>query len=123
MDISIGKDEVHAKNFDKGKSYGQKRKVEKWFVEVPQRNLRLSGPLCSFQQSPGRAGDTTREKPLCNTCGRLHLGRCLGGTRVCFKYRQEGHMVDRCPLRFTKTRQSSQRVRAPHRGTSLPLVD
>ena len=107
VDMSIGKDEIRARSFDKGSSSGQKRKVEQRTVGIPQRNLRLGDPFCSFQQSSGGAGDTTREKPLCNTCGKHHLGRCLMGTRVCYKCKQEGHMADRCPLRSTGAGQSS----------------
>ena len=117
VDMSIGKDERQPRSFNKGSSSGQKRKVEQRTVGVPQRNLRPGDPFRSFQQSSGGAGDTTREKPLCNTCGKRHLGRCLMGTRVCYKCKQEGHMADRCPLRSTGAGQSSQGERPPQRGT------
>ena len=35
VDMSIGKDEAHAKSSDKGASSGQKRKAEQRFVGVP----------------------------------------------------------------------------------------
>ena len=35
VDMSIGKDEVRVKSFDKGTSSGQKRKAEQRFVGVP----------------------------------------------------------------------------------------
>ncbi|KAL4017197.1 hypothetical protein IC575_024873 [Cucumis melo] len=54
-------------------------------------------------------------KPLCTTCGKHHLGRCLFGTRTCFKCRQEGHTADRCPLRLTGNAQN-QGAGAPHQG-------
>ena len=117
VDMSIGKDEIRPRSFDKGSSSGQKRKAEQRTMGVPQRNLRPGDPFRSFQQSSGGAGDTTREKPLCNTCGKRHLGRCLMGTRVCYKCKQEGHMADRCPLRSTGAGQSSQGERPPQRGT------
>ncbi|KAL4016750.1 hypothetical protein IC575_024407 [Cucumis melo] len=53
--------------------------------------------------------------PLCTTCGKHHLGRCLFGTRTCFKCRQEGHTADRCPLRLTGNAQN-QGAGAPHQG-------
>ncbi|KAL0537323.1 hypothetical protein IC582_026300 [Cucumis melo] len=56
-----------------------------------------------------------RGKPLCTTCGKHHLGRCLFGTRTCFKCRQEGHTADRCPLRLTGNTQN-QGAGAPHQG-------
>ncbi|KAL4010633.1 hypothetical protein IC575_030136 [Cucumis melo] len=56
-----------------------------------------------------------RTVPLCTTCGKHHLGRCLFGTRTCFKCRQEGHTADRCPLRLTGIAQN-QGAGAPHQG-------
>ncbi|KAL0536475.1 hypothetical protein IC582_025424 [Cucumis melo] len=60
-------------------------------------------------------GEAARGKPLCTTCGKHHLGRCLFGTRTCFKCRQEGHTTDRCPLRLTGIAQN-QGAGAPHQG-------
>ncbi|KAL0537322.1 hypothetical protein IC582_026299 [Cucumis melo] len=60
-------------------------------------------------------GEAARGKPLCTTCGKHHLGRCLFGTRTCFKCRQEGHTADRCPLRLTGNAQN-QGAGAPHQG-------
>ncbi|KAL0560424.1 hypothetical protein IC582_000829 [Cucumis melo] len=60
-------------------------------------------------------GEAARGKPLCTTCGKHHLGRCLFGTRTCFKCRQEGHTADRCPLRVTGITQN-QGAGAPHQG-------
>ncbi|TYK23816.1 ty3-gypsy retrotransposon protein [Cucumis melo var. makuwa] len=61
--------------------------------------------------------EAARGKPLCTTCGKHHLGRCLfgTGTRTCFKCRQEGHTVDRCPMRLTGNAQN-QGAGAPHQG-------
>ena len=36
---------------------------------------------------------------MCPNCGRPHLGRCLVGSGVCYKCRQPGHLVDKCPQR------------------------
>ncbi|TYK30962.1 ty3-gypsy retrotransposon protein [Cucumis melo var. makuwa] len=62
-----------------------------------------------------RRGEASRGKPLCTTCGKHHLGRCLFGTRTCFKCRQEGHTADRCPMRLTGNAQN-QGAGAPHQG-------
>ncbi|KAA0037901.1 pol protein [Cucumis melo var. makuwa] len=73
------------------------------------------GEFRRFQQKPFEAGEAARGKPLCTTCGKHHLGRCLFGTRTCFKCRQEGHTADRCPLRLTGNAQN-QGTGAPHQG-------
>ncbi|KAA0057668.1 pol protein [Cucumis melo var. makuwa] len=98
-----------------GSTSGQKRKAEQQPVPVPQRNFRSGGEFRSFQQKPFEAGEAARGKPLCTTCGKHHLGRCLFGTRTCFKCRQEGHTADRCPLRLTGIAQN-QGAGAPHQG-------
>ncbi|KAA0062111.1 gag-protease polyprotein [Cucumis melo var. makuwa] len=54
----------------------------------------------------GLAREVAREKPLCATCGKYHLGRCLFRTRTCFKRSQEGHTADRCPMRLTGVTQN-----------------
>ncbi|KAA0060263.1 ty3-gypsy retrotransposon protein [Cucumis melo var. makuwa] len=73
------------------------------------------GEFRRFQQKPFEAGEAARGKPLCTTCGKHHLGRCLFGTRTCFKCRQEGHTADRCPMRLTENAQN-QGADAPHQG-------
>ncbi|KAL0553796.1 hypothetical protein IC582_007700 [Cucumis melo] len=98
-----------------GLTSGQKRKAEQQPVPVPQRNFRSGGEFRRFQQKPFEAGEAARGKPLCTTCGKHHLGRCLFGTRTCFKCRQEGHTADRCPLRLTGNAQN-QGAGAPHQG-------
>ena len=47
--MSIQKDEVQSKRFDKGTSFGQKRKAGQKSIEVPQKNLRLSGDFHHFR--------------------------------------------------------------------------
>ncbi|KAL0541298.1 hypothetical protein IC582_021340 [Cucumis melo] len=84
-------------------------------MSVPQRNFRPGGEFCCFQQRPFEPGEAARGKPLCITCGKHHLGRCLFGTRTCFKCRQDGYTADRCPMRLTGGTQN-QRAGAPHQG-------
>ncbi|KAL0539828.1 hypothetical protein IC582_024049 [Cucumis melo] len=98
-----------------GSTSGQKRKAEQQPVPVPQQNFRSGGEFRCFQQKPFEAGEVVRGKPLCTTCGKHHLSRCLFGTRTCFKCRQEGHTADRCPLRLTRNAQN-QGAGAPHQG-------
>ncbi|KAA0061256.1 gag protease polyprotein [Cucumis melo var. makuwa] len=104
-----------SKTAGRASTSGQKRKAEQQPVPVPQRNFRSGGEFRRFQQKPFEAGEAARGKPLCTTCGKHHLGRCLFGTRTCFKYRQEGHTADRCPLRLTGNAQN-QGAGAPHQG-------
>ncbi|KAL0546391.1 hypothetical protein IC582_016299 [Cucumis melo] len=104
-----------SKTAGRGSTSRQKRKAEQQPVPVPQRNFRPGGEFRSFQQKPFEAGEAARGKPLCTTCGKHHLGRCLFRTRTCFKCRQEGHTADRCPLRLTGIAQN-QGAGAPHQG-------
>ncbi|KAA0052359.1 pol protein [Cucumis melo var. makuwa] len=60
------------------------------------------GEFCRFQQKSFEAEEAARGKPLCTTCGKHHLGRCLFGTRTCFKCKQKGQTADRCPMRLTE---------------------
>ncbi|KAA0056703.1 gag protease polyprotein [Cucumis melo var. makuwa] len=115
VDLSLQERANSSKTAGRGSTSGQKRKAEQQPVPVPQRNFRSGGEFRRFQQKPFEAGEATRGKPLCTTCGKHHLGRCLFGTRTCFKCRQEGHTVDRCPLRLTRNAQN-QGTGAPHQG-------
>ncbi|KAL0536597.1 hypothetical protein IC582_025549 [Cucumis melo] len=115
VDLSLQERANSSKTAGRGSTSGQKRKAEQQPVPVPQRNFRPGGEFRSFQQKPFEAGEAAREKPLCTTCGKHHLGRCLFGTRTCFKCRQEGHTADRCPLRVTGIAQN-QGAGAPHQG-------
>ncbi|KAL0553580.1 hypothetical protein IC582_007480 [Cucumis melo] len=101
VDLSLQERANSSKTAGRGSTSGQKRKAEQQPVPVPQRNF--------------RSGEAARGKPLCTTCGKHHLGRCLFGTRTCFKCRQEGHTADRCPLRLTGNAQN-QGAGAPHQG-------
>ncbi|KAL0554363.1 hypothetical protein IC582_008282 [Cucumis melo] len=115
VDLSLRERANSSKTAGRGSTSGQKRKAEQQPVPVPQRNFRSGGEFRSFQQKPFEAGEAARGKPLCTTCGKHHLGRCLFGTRTCFKCRQEGHTADRCPLRLTGIAQN-QGAGAPHQG-------
>ncbi|KAL0561760.1 hypothetical protein IC582_002201 [Cucumis melo] len=115
VDLSLQERANSSKTAGRGSTSGQKRKAEQQPVPVPQRNFRPGGEFRSFQQKPFEAGEAARGKPLCTTCGKHHLDRCLFGTRTCFKCRQEGHTADRCPLRVTGIAQN-QGAGAPHQG-------
>ncbi|KAL0536802.1 hypothetical protein IC582_025764 [Cucumis melo] len=115
VDLSLQERANSSKTAGRDSTSGQKRKAEQQPVPVPQRNFRPGGEFRSFQQKPFETGEAARGKPLCTTCGKHHLGRCLFGTRTCFKCRQEGHTADRCPLRVTGIAQN-QGAGVPHQG-------
>ncbi|KAL0537104.1 hypothetical protein IC582_026074 [Cucumis melo] len=115
VDLSLQERANSSKTAGRGSTSGQKRKAEQQPVPVPQWNFRSGGEFRRFQQKPFEVGEAARGKPLCTTCGKHHLGRCLFGTRTCFKCRQEGHTADRCPLRLTGNAQN-QGAGAPHQG-------
>ncbi|KAL0561651.1 hypothetical protein IC582_002091 [Cucumis melo] len=115
VDLSLQERANSSKTAGRGSTSGQKRKAEQQPVPVPPRNFRAGGEFRRFQQKPFEAGEAARGKPLCTTCGKYHLGRCLFGTRTCFKCRQEGHTAGRCPLRLTGNAQN-QGAGAPHEG-------
>ncbi|TYK15038.1 gag protease polyprotein [Cucumis melo var. makuwa] len=115
VDLSLQERANSSKVTGKGSTSGQKRKAEQQSNPVPQRNFRSGGEFRRFQQKPFEAGEAARGKPLCTTCGKHHLGRCLFGTRTCFKCRQEGHTTDKCPMRITGNAQN-QGAGAPHQG-------
>ncbi|KAL0537606.1 hypothetical protein IC582_026589 [Cucumis melo] len=115
VDLSLQERANSSKTAGRGSTSGQKRKAEQQPFPVPQRNFRSGGEFRRFQQKPFEAGEAARGKSLCTTCGKHHLGRCLFGTKTCFKCRQEGHTADRCPLRLTGNTQN-QGAGAPHQG-------
>ncbi|TYK21771.1 ty3-gypsy retrotransposon protein [Cucumis melo var. makuwa] len=115
VDLSLQERANSSKVAGRGSTSGQKRKAEQQPNPVPQRNFRPGGEFRHFQQKPFEAGEAARGKPLCTTCGKHHLGRCLFGTKTCFKCRQEGHTADRCPMRLTGNAQN-QGAGAPHQG-------
>ncbi|TYK14194.1 ty3-gypsy retrotransposon protein [Cucumis melo var. makuwa] len=115
VDLSLQKRANSSKVAGRGSTSGQKRKAEQQPISVPQRNFRSGGEFRRFQQKPFEAREAARGKLLCTTCGKHHLGRCLFGTRTCFKCRQEGHTADRCLMRLTGNTQN-QGEGAPHQG-------
>ncbi|KAL4026597.1 hypothetical protein IC575_015033 [Cucumis melo] len=115
VDLSLQERANSSKVTGKGSTSGQKRKAEQQPIPVPQRNFRPGGEYRRFQQKPFEAGEAAKGKPLCTTCGKHHLGRCLFGTRTCFNCRQEGHTADRCPMRPTGNAQN-QGAGASHQG-------
>ncbi|KAL4014334.1 hypothetical protein IC575_026536 [Cucumis melo] len=115
VDLSLQERANSSKVTSRGSTLGQKRKAEQQPILVPQRNFRSGGEFRRFQQRPFKAGEAVRGKPLCTTCGKHHLDRCLFGTRTCFKCRQGGHTADRCPMRLTEVAQN-QGAGAPHQG-------
>ncbi|KAA0054234.1 gag protease polyprotein [Cucumis melo var. makuwa] len=106
VDLNLQERANSSKIADRGSTSGQKRKTEQQPILVPQRNFRSGGEFHYFQQRPLEAGEAAREKPLCTTCGKHHLGHCLFGTRICFKCRQDEHTADRCPMRLTEVAQN-----------------
>ncbi|KAL0536821.1 hypothetical protein IC582_025783 [Cucumis melo] len=115
VDLSLQKRANSSKVAGRGSISGQKRKAEQQPISVPQRNFRSGGEFRRFQQKPFEAGEAARGKPLCTTCRKHHLGRCLFWTRIFFKCRQEGHTADRCPMRLTGNAQN-QGAGALHQG-------
>ncbi|TYK11555.1 ty3-gypsy retrotransposon protein [Cucumis melo var. makuwa] len=115
VDLSLQKRANSSKVAGRGSTSRQKRKAEQQPISVPQRNFRSGGEFHRFQQKPFEAGEAARGKPLYTTCGKHHLGRCLFGTRTCFKCRQEEHTANICPMRLTRNAQN-QRAGAPHQG-------
>ncbi|KAL4025570.1 hypothetical protein IC575_013972 [Cucumis melo] len=115
VDLSLQERANSSKVAGRGSISGQKRKAEQQPITVPQRNFRSGSEFRRFQQKPFEAVEAARGKPLCTTCGKHHLGRCLFGTRICFKCRQEGHTADRCPMRLIGNAQN-QGAGAPLQG-------
>ncbi|KAL0548922.1 hypothetical protein IC582_013399 [Cucumis melo] len=115
VDLSLQERANSSKVASRGSISGQKRKAEQQPITVPQRNFRSGSVFRRFQQKPFEAVEAARGKPLCTTCGKHHLGRCLFGTRICFKCRQDGHTADRCPMRLIGNAQN-QGAGAPLQG-------
>ncbi|KAA0056645.1 ty3-gypsy retrotransposon protein [Cucumis melo var. makuwa] len=121
-----------------GSALDQKRKVESQPDVIPQRNLKSEGVFQRHRWELATAKRTLRELPVCPTCGRVHGGRCLTGSGVCFRCRQPGHTADVCPRKpfettphqpfasqqgrvFSTTRQEAERAGIVVTGT-LPIL-
>ncbi|KAA0061214.1 gag protease polyprotein [Cucumis melo var. makuwa] len=138
LDLSLHERVDSSKATSRGSSLGQKRKAEPQPALTPQRDLRSKGVFQRHRQELAAAGRTLRELPPCGRCKRVHGGRCLLGSGVCFRCRQPGHTADACPRKhfettlhqpstfqqgrvFATTRQEAERAGAVVTGT-LPIL-
>ncbi|XP_050937503.1 uncharacterized protein LOC127148222 isoform X1 [Cucumis melo] len=103
LDLSLPERADLSKAAGRGSALGQKRKVETQPDVAPQRTLRSGGVFQRHRRELAAAGRTLRELPACTTCGRVHGGRCLAGSGVCFRCRQPGHTADVCPRKPFET--------------------
>nr|XP_009801880.1 PREDICTED: uncharacterized protein LOC104247537 [Nicotiana sylvestris] len=72
------------------------------------------GPSSSGHRNSGQIYATT---PVCQTCGRSHLGQCHVLTRECFWYGQLGHYLRDCPQPSRNFNQASIQSAAPTQTT------
>ncbi|KAL0556362.1 hypothetical protein IC582_004875 [Cucumis melo] len=138
LDFSLHERADSSKAAGRGSALGQKRKVEMQPDVIPQRTLRSGGVFQRHRRELAAAGRTLRELPACTICGRVHGGRCLAGSGVCFRCRQPGHTTDACPRKpfettphqpsasqqgrvFATTRQEAERAGTVVTGT-LPIL-
>ncbi|TYK30801.1 pol protein [Cucumis melo var. makuwa] len=103
LDLSLHERADPSKAADKGSTLGQKRKVESQPVLAPQQDLRSGGVFKRHRQELVAAGRTLRELAACRRCGRVHGGRCLIGSGVCFRCKQPGHTANVCPQNLIGT--------------------
>ncbi|XP_050943687.1 uncharacterized protein LOC127150314 [Cucumis melo] len=103
LDLSLHERADPSKAAGRGSTLGQKRKVELQPGVTPQRNLRSRGVFQWHRRELAAVVRTLRELPVCPSCGRVHGGRCLAGSRVCFRCRQPGHTADACPRKLIET--------------------
>ncbi|KAL0535898.1 hypothetical protein IC582_024827 [Cucumis melo] len=103
LDLSLPERADPSKAAGRGSALGQKRKVETQPDVAPQRTLRSGGVFQRHRRELAAAGRTLRELPACTTFGRVHGGRCLAGSGVCFRCRQPGHTADVCPRKPFET--------------------
>ncbi|KAA0057117.1 ty3-gypsy retrotransposon protein [Cucumis melo var. makuwa] len=87
----------------RGSNLGQKRKAESQPALAPQRDLRSGGVFQWHRQELAAAGRTLRELPTCGRCGRVHGGRCLLGSGVCFRCKQPRLNTDVYPQKIIRT--------------------
>ncbi|KAA0037327.1 ty3-gypsy retrotransposon protein [Cucumis melo var. makuwa] len=103
LDLSMQERADLSKAVGRWSSLGQKRKVEPQLALAPQRDLRLGGVFQRHRQELAAAGRTLRELPACGRYERVHGGRCLIRSGVCFRCKQPGHNADVCPQKLIGT--------------------
>ncbi|KAA0064231.1 gag-protease polyprotein [Cucumis melo var. makuwa] len=103
LDLSLHERADPSKAAGRGSGLGQKRKVESQPALAPQRDLRSGRVFQWHCQKLAAGGRTLRELPACGRCWRVHGGRCLVGSRVCFRCKQPGHNADVCPQKLIGT--------------------
>ncbi|KAL0548949.1 hypothetical protein IC582_013427 [Cucumis melo] len=103
LDLSLHERADSSKAAGRGSGLGQKRKAESQPALAPQRDLRSGGVFQRHRQELAAAGRTLRELPPCGRCGRVHGGRCLIGSGVCFRCKQPGHNANAYPQRLIGT--------------------
>ncbi|TYJ98730.1 pol protein [Cucumis melo var. makuwa] len=87
----------------RGSSLGQKRKAESQPVLAPQRDLRSGDVFQRHRQELATVGRTLRELSTCGRCVRVHGGRCLIGSGVCFRCIQPRQNADVFPQKLIGT--------------------
>ena len=55
-------------------------------------------------------GARGRREEGCTICGRLHGGRCMAGSRACYRCGQEGHIAVNCTARNAAAQANPPRV-------------
>ncbi|KAA0045470.1 ty3-gypsy retrotransposon protein [Cucumis melo var. makuwa] len=103
LDLSLHERVDPSKATGRGSTIDQKRKAESQPDLTLQRNLRSGGVFQRHRRELAAAGRTLRELPVCPSCGRVHGGRCLAGSRVCFRCRQPRYTTDACPWKLIET--------------------
>ncbi|KAA0053209.1 ty3-gypsy retrotransposon protein [Cucumis melo var. makuwa] len=102
-DLSLHERVDSSKAIGRGSALRRKRKVELLPDLTLQRNLKSGGVFQRHCRELTAVGRTLRELPVCPSYGRVHGGRCLAESRVCFRCRQPGHTVDACPRKPIET--------------------
>ncbi|TYK23812.1 ty3-gypsy retrotransposon protein [Cucumis melo var. makuwa] len=97
LDLSLHERADSSNAAGRGSALRQKRKVELQPDLTPQRTLRSLGVFQRHRWEVTATRRTLRELPVCPSCKRVHEGRCMAGSGVCFRCRQPGHTVDACP--------------------------
>ena len=70
-------------------------------------SFRKEGTGSSFQSGQGQS---TEQRPQCQTCGRYHFGECRRMTGGCFRCSDRGHQIRDCPMRSDMSRAGSEPI-------------